>query len=207
MNNNLDINSKKFLIILVVMILAFVLLIIKAFDIMGKANEDPLRPQVNMSEVGELGDDNQATDGQQNENNTTNINTDVEHHVSFVEEEQQKESQPAKTTNNQTITEPLAPINENNNVEENKPTSLTKAQETELMFLDAQKLKDEKPKDENIGSNEMLYLQGLKERIGVLFEGLNSADESNSAFRLDMTIRFLEFALASIENRLSNLSK
>ena len=77
-----------------------------------------------------------------------------------------------------------------------------------IASIDSQeKLKDEKPKDEIISSNEILYLQGLKERIGVLFEGLNSADESNSAFRLDMTIRFLEFALASIENRLSNLSK
>ncbi|MBQ3167346.1 hypothetical protein [Campylobacter sp.] len=65
----------------------------------------------------------------------------------------------------------------------------------------------DKTNDEHIGSSEMLYLQGLKERIGVLFEGLNSADESNSEFRLDMTIKFLEFALASIENRLSNLSK
>ena len=124
MNNNLDINSKKFLIILVVMMLAFVLLIIKAFDIMGKTNEDPLRPQVNMSEVGELGGDNQTTDGQQNENNAAKINTDVEHHVSFVEEEQQKESQPAETTNNQTITEPLAPINENNNVEDENSSLL-----------------------------------------------------------------------------------
>ncbi|MCR8679090.1 MULTISPECIES: CiaD-like domain-containing protein [Campylobacter] len=61
------------------------------------------------------------------------------------------------------------------------------------------------PKD--LGSSEMLYLQGLKERIGILFEGLNSADESNLEFRLDMTIKFLEFALASIENRLSNISK
>lgn len=163
MNNNLDINSKKFLIILVVMMLAFVLLIIKAFDIMGKANEDPLRPQVNMSEVGELGDVNQATDGQQNENNTANINTDVEHHVSFVEEEQQKESQPANTTNNQTITEPLAPINENNNVEESKPTSLTKAQETELMFLDAQKLKDEKQ-----------YVKALEEYKSILEKNIDS---------------------------------
>ena len=162
MNNNLDINSKKFLIILVVMMLAFVLLIIKAFDIMGKANEDPLRPQVNMSEVGELGDVNQATDGQQNENNTA-MNTDVEHHVSFVEEEQQKESQPANTTNNQTITEPLAPINENNNVEESKPTSLTKAQETELMFLDAQKLKDEKQ-----------YVKALEEYKSILEKNIDS---------------------------------
>ena len=163
MNNNLDIHSKKFLIILVVMMLTLVLLIIKAFDILGKTNEDPLRPQVNMSEVGELGDDNQATDGQQNENNTANINTDVEHHVSFVEEEQQKESQPAETTNNQTITEPLAPINENNNVEESKPTSLTKAQETELMFLDAQKLKDEKQ-----------YVKALEEYKSILGKNIDS---------------------------------
>ena len=163
MNNNLDINSKKFLIILVVIMLAFVLLIIKAFDIMGKAGEDPLRPQVNMSEVGELGGDNQTTDGQQNENNAANINTDVEHHVSFVEEEQQKESQPAETTNNQTITEPLAPINENNNVEESKPTSLTKAQETELMFLDAQKLKDEKQ-----------YVKALEEYKSILGKNIDS---------------------------------
>ncbi|WP_180379307.1 CiaD-like domain-containing protein [Campylobacter lanienae] len=87
-------------------------------------------------------------------------------------------------------------------------TEIKEALAANIASIDSQeKLKDEKPKDENIGSNEMLYLQGLKERIGVLFEGLNSADESNSAFRLDMTIKFLEFALASIENRLSNLSK
>lgn len=59
----------------------------------------------------------------------------------------------------------------------------------------------------NVGSSEMLYLQGLKERIGVLFEGLSNADSSNSEFRMDMTIKFLEFMLASIDNRLSNLSK
>ena len=92
-----------------------------------------------------------------------------------------------------------------------EPASKTEIKETlaaNIASIDSQeKLKDEKPKDEIISSNEILYLQGLKERIGVLFEGLNSADESNSAFRLDMTIRFLEFALASIENRLSNLSK
>ena len=52
MNNSLDVNSKKFLIILVIMMLVFVLLIIKAIDIMGKASEEALKPQVNMSEVG-----------------------------------------------------------------------------------------------------------------------------------------------------------
>ena len=106
----------------------------------------------------------------------------------------------------QTLTNPPKP-----EISIKEPASKTEIKETlaaNIASIDSQeKLKDEKPKDEIISSNEILYLQGLKERIGVLFEGLNSADESNSAFRLDMTIRFLEFALASIENRLSNLSK
>ena len=168
MNNSLDVNSKKFLIILVIMMLVFVLLIIKAFDIMGKASEEALKPQVNMSEVGELGSDNQTEQEQSDENNTANKEVDVEHHVSFVEE-QPRVSQPAETSKNpQMITEPLAPINENGNVvEENKAPSLTKAQETELMFLDAQNYKDEKQ-----------YVKALEEYKAILEK--NISNETNA---------------------------
>lgn len=163
MNNSLDVNSKKFLIILVIIMLVFVLLIIKAFDIMGKASEEPLKPQINMSEVDDE-NDNQTEQEQSDENNTANKEVDVEHHVSFVEE-QPRVSQPAETSKNpQMITEPLAPINENGNVvEENKVPSLTKAQETELMFLDAQKLKDEKQ-----------YVKALEEYKSILGKNIDS---------------------------------
>lgn len=55
-------------------------------------------------------------------------------------------------------------------------------------------------------NNEQEFLIKLKERIEVLFAGLNANDE-NTAVRLDLTIRFLEFLLAKIQNRLENLPK
>lgn len=54
--------------------------------------------------------------------------------------------------------------------------------------------------------NEQEFLINLKERIEVLFAGLSANDE-NTAVRLDLTIRFLEFLLAKIQNRLENLPK
>lgn len=54
--------------------------------------------------------------------------------------------------------------------------------------------------------NEQEFLIKLKERIEVLFAGLTANDE-NTAVRLDLTIRFLEFLLAKIQNRLENLPK
>ena len=54
--------------------------------------------------------------------------------------------------------------------------------------------------------NEQEFLIKLKERIEVLFAGLSANDE-NTAVRLDLTIRFLEFSLAKIQNRLENLPK
>lgn len=55
-------------------------------------------------------------------------------------------------------------------------------------------------------NNEQEFLINLKERIEVLFAGLSANDE-NTAMRLDLTIRFLEFLLAKIQNRLENLPK
>lgn len=55
-------------------------------------------------------------------------------------------------------------------------------------------------------NNEQEFLINLKERIEVLFAGLSANDE-NTAVRLDLTIRFLEFLLAKIQNRLENLQK
>lgn len=55
-------------------------------------------------------------------------------------------------------------------------------------------------------NNEQEFLINLKERIEVLFAGLSANDE-NTAVRLDLTIRFLEFLLAKIQNRLENLPK
>ncbi|EAI7731299.1 2-oxoglutarate:acceptor oxidoreductase, partial [Campylobacter coli] len=50
--------------------------------------------------------------------------------------------------------------------------------------------------------NEGIFLKHLRERILVLFEGLNSVKEENLEHRLQLTINFLEFLLANIEDKL-----
>ena len=56
-------------------------------------------------------------------------------------------------------------------------------------------------------SSEVEFLSAIKERILVLFEGLNAFDRGDLNARVELNLKFMEFLLASIENRLENLSK
>ncbi|WP_299086238.1 hypothetical protein [uncultured Campylobacter sp.] len=56
-------------------------------------------------------------------------------------------------------------------------------------------------------SSEAEFLSAIKERILVLFEGLNAFDQGDLNARMELNLKFMEFLLASIENRLENLSK
>lgn len=67
------------------------------------------------------------------------------------------------------------------------------------------------PEQENVlassdKAEQIAYLNRLKERIEVLFAGLNSSDD-NLALRLDLTVRFLEFLLAHTNKRLESLQE
>ena len=62
------------------------------------------------------------------------------------------------------------------------------------------------PKSREI-SEEEIFLANLAERIEVLFEGLNEMPKENLQSRLELTLKFLEFTLANVENRLENLPK
>ncbi|CAM4092913.1 effector protein CiaD [Campylobacter armoricus] len=55
---------------------------------------------------------------------------------------------------------------------------------------------------ENIQNNEEFFLKNIRERILVLFEGLKNTKDEHLEKRLDITITFLEFLLAKIEDRL-----
>lgn len=57
-------------------------------------------------------------------------------------------------------------------------------------------------KEESIINNEEFFLKNLRERILVLFEGLKNTKDEHVEKRLDITITFLEFLLAKIEDRL-----
>ncbi|WP_139451547.1 effector protein CiaD [Campylobacter armoricus] len=55
---------------------------------------------------------------------------------------------------------------------------------------------------QNIQNNEEFFLKNIRERILVLFEGLKNTKDEHLEKRLDITITFLEFLLAKIEDRL-----
>lgn len=56
-------------------------------------------------------------------------------------------------------------------------------------------------------SSEALFLENMKERIHVLFEGFQSPNNANIEAKVDLTLNFLEYLLSTIETRLSELKK
>ncbi len=47
------------------------------------------------------------------------------------------------------------------------------------------------------------FLQHLRERLLILFDGLQSPNTDNLEIKLDVTLNFLEYLLAKIEEKLS----
>ena len=109
--------------------------------------------------------------------------------------------------NSQNISEPIS-TSENNassNAQNNgaKPIKSIAQANTQKLNPSQQNQATQESQEPN---NEQEFLIKLKERIEVLFAGLSANDE-NTAVRLDLTIRFLESLLAKIQNRLENLPK
>ncbi|MBK1964065.1 CiaD-like domain-containing protein [Campylobacter novaezeelandiae] len=85
---------------------------------------------------------------------------------------------------------------ENNNFLENIPQideAYSYIQEIEENVLE---------KKENSTYQDDIFLKNLRERILVLFEGLNSVKKDKVEQKLTLTINFLEFLLAKIEDKL-----
>lgn len=54
--------------------------------------------------------------------------------------------------------------------------------------------------------DEIEFLTAIKERILVLFDGLEMFDKADIEARVKLNLKFMEFLIASIENRIKNLS-
>ncbi len=54
---------------------------------------------------------------------------------------------------------------------------------------------------------ERYFLESIRERLLVLFEGFQAPNNTNLEAKIDMTLNFLEFTLATIDARIENLDK
>lgn len=75
-------------------------------------------------------------------------------------------------------------------------------EQNELFATSAEPQNIELKDKEELSFNNEFFLKNIKERILVLFEGLKATKKENLEDRLDLTINFLEFLLANIEDRL-----
>ncbi|MGG7073103.1 hypothetical protein U5B43_02415 [Campylobacter sp. 9BO] len=82
----------------------------------------------------------------------------------------------------------------------------SQAQKPKFQINEAQSVSGQIENGE-ILSSEKIFLINLKERTEVLFEGLNELPKELVNERLELTLKFLEFVLANVENRLENLNK
>ncbi len=55
--------------------------------------------------------------------------------------------------------------------------------------------------------SELVFLNSIRERLLVLFEGFQAPNNSNIEAKVDMTLNFLEYTLASIDSRVQILEK
>jgi len=55
--------------------------------------------------------------------------------------------------------------------------------------------------------SEYLYLNSIRERLLVLFEGFQAPNNTNIEAKVDMTLNFLEYTLATIDARVKSLEK
>ena len=53
--------------------------------------------------------------------------------------------------------------------------------------------------------NETVFLENMRERIHVLFEGFQSPNNVNIEAKVDLTLNFLEYLLSSIETRIKEI--
>ncbi len=69
-----------------------------------------------------------------------------------------------------------------------------------LEEIDKEKIVEEIQKEKE---DDTEFLKHLRERLLILFEGLQSPNTQNLEIKLDVTLNFLEYLLAKIEEKLS----
>ena len=87
-----------------------------------------------------------------------------------------------------------------------QPTSEQERKEAFVPKQEESLIKEENPTPSSIES-ELIYLNSIRERLLVLFEGFQAPNNVNIEAKIDMTLNFLEYTLATIDARVEKLEK
>jgi len=70
-----------------------------------------------------------------------------------------------------------------------------------------EKIAPKKGESIEISESELIYLNSIRERLLVLFEGFQAPNNIDIEAKVDLTLNFLEYVLATIDSRLDSLEK
>lgn len=106
----------------------------------------------------------------------------------------------------------LAEMEDMSNIKPQSSSFEVKETITEIAEITQDDTKKEKPivQEEVLSmtsESELIYLNSIRERLLVLFEGFQAPNNTNIEAKVDMTLNFLEYVLATIDNRVSKLEK
>ncbi len=87
-----------------------------------------------------------------------------------------------------------------------------KSEPTQEQYFEPAKEQESTPvyNEPQAGKNldsELIYLNSIRERLLVLFEGFQAPNNANIEAKVDMTLNFLEYTLATIDERVHKLEK
>ena len=89
-------------------------------------------------------------------------------------------------------------------------TDFQRVEKKEMLSNDDIKAQSESIIDDLKNSNpdnEMIFLSSIRERLLVLFEGFQAPNNANIEAKVDLTLNFLEYVLATIDSRVEILEK
>jgi len=103
----------------------------------------------------------------------------------------------------------LAEMEDNTSVEEAIQKTKSSVSPKEEFFEASKEVEDAEPQVNNSSTtqSELMYLNSIRERLLVLFEGFQAPNNSNIEAKVDMTLNFLEYTLATIDDRVHKLEK
>ena len=87
------------------------------------------------------------------------------------------------------------------------PTSLSVVNNSEKTMQKQDEEQEVTQSTDIAKDSELVYLSSIRERLLVLFEGFQAPNNTNIEAKVDMTLNFLEYTLATIDLRVEKLEK
>jgi len=85
--------------------------------------------------------------------------------------------------------------------------AVTKSEEAAPLITLTEEAAEAGTEPQSVRDDEARMLEGIRERLLVLFEGFQSPNNVQLEAKVDLTLNFFEYLLATIDNRLETIKK